>query len=487
MSLRALWVIKLSSTRKEKCLYFRKFPTSEKKAKTIDGDAYVPLPQTEYFIQLLLTEVRLSAASSKFIVARDTCSKEDEKPVFELETSAGKLWPIVVIQQYGLLLCCLPLVEQGSQNKPPLVHIPSVSLGFSLLCGISDFLRTQTSQEFASRLAELPDFINEAAPFGIPRDTCSDTVLAKLANKVLSVPKSQKQPAWKPVLYKGKACIYLAVSECIKAAQCEQGELQDFWDVYGSIICKADLEGALPDITLNISHQSDVDCVPLDHLTIHPCVQSADSAELDTVVSRDSVPSRRIRFTPPAEMFTLCHYTASRLQELPIFGVYQMTYDSRTAKFNVNLKLSDQIKNNFEYCELQIPFYNRGVISSFETTPSQGSTSLSPDKNIVVWNVGQKFPSKTLEVSMTAIVHFSETTSTPLSSAEELFCVGQNGYAQLYFKIPEFTHTGCYIDPKSIQVSPSTKFKLTTVREYFSTDYKIWNSYGDTLTTASRK
>ena len=44
---------------------------------------------------------------------------------------------------------------------------------------------------------------------------------------------------------------------------------------------------------------------------------------------------------------------------------------------------------------------------------------------------GQKFPSKTLDVSMTAVVYFSETASTPPSSAEELFCIGQNGYAQV--------------------------------------------------------
>lgn len=33
---------------------------------------------------------------------------------------------------------------------------------------------------------------------------------------------------------------------------------------------------------------------------------------------------RRIRFSPPAETFTLCHYSARRLQELPLFGSYNM-------------------------------------------------------------------------------------------------------------------------------------------------------------------
>ena len=33
---------------------------------------------------------------------------------------------------------------------------------------------------------------------------------------------------------------------------------------------------------------------------------------------------RRIRFTPPTEMFTLCHYTAQGPRELPIKAVYDM-------------------------------------------------------------------------------------------------------------------------------------------------------------------
>ena len=33
---------------------------------------------------------------------------------------------------------------------------------------------------------------------------------------------------------------------------------------------------------------------------------------------------------------------------------------------------------------------------------------------------------------------------------------------QLYFKIPDYTYSGSMIDPKSIQVSPAMKYKLTT-------------------------
>ena len=50
----------------------------------------------------------------------------------------------------------------------------------------------------------------------------------------------------------------------------------DVFDLYGTVSCKAELEGATPDITLNISS----DGLPLDNILIHPCVQSADTSNM---------------------------------------------------------------------------------------------------------------------------------------------------------------------------------------------------------------
>ncbi|XP_046351242.1 AP-5 complex subunit mu-1-like [Haliotis rufescens] len=486
MSIRAIWVVKLPSTNNKspKNIFFRKFPTVEKKTKQVEGSNYIAIPNSPQFLQQLLVETGLSQASGEFVGSRDQCSKQDEKPVFEVDTSSGRIWPFIVIEQQGVLYCCLVHVPQGAHLRPNIIEIPSVSLGFSLLCGVAEYIRAATSQELPARLTELHNFLNEAAPFGAPRDTCCESIVAKLAGRPITLPKSQKQPAWKPLLHKGKGVIYLSVSEYIKAAQCEQGETHDSWDVYGSVSCRADLEGALSDITLNVSHQSDGDCVALDHLLIHPCVQSADSGIVDAAsMTQSHPPPRRLRFIPPTEMFILCQYSVTGLQELPIFGVYQMKCDAKIANLTVKLKLNNQVKNMFEYCEVQIPFFNRGSISMHDSSPSQGSVTLAPDKTILVWNVGQKFPSKTLEVTMSANIQFSGPALSP-SSPEDRFCSGQSSYAQLYFKIPEFTQSGCCIDPRSIQVSPSAKFKLTTVREYLSTDYKIWNSYGDVLSTS---
>ena len=41
-------------------------------------------------------------------------------------------------------------------------------------------------------------------------------------------------------------------------------------------------------------------------------------------IGRDRAIPRRIRFAPPSEMFTLCHYTVSRVKKLPITGSLEM-------------------------------------------------------------------------------------------------------------------------------------------------------------------
>ena len=66
-----------------------------------------------------------------------------------------------------------------------------------------------------------------------------------------------------------------------------------------------------------------------------------------------------------------------------------------------------------------------------ESSVNHGTLLLSPDKNVLVWNIGQKFPQKSSEISISAIVQLSETKQT--GSIEDKFCVGQNAYAQVIF------------------------------------------------------
>ena len=46
-----------------------------------------------------------------------------------------------------------------------------------------------------------------------------------------------------------------------------------------------------------------------------------------------------MRIMPPQESFTLCHYTANLLRELPIDGFYQMKASNESV---------DKFKNNIE-------------------------------------------------------------------------------------------------------------------------------------------
>ena len=64
-----------------------------------------------------------------------------------------------------------------------------------------------------------------------------------------------------------------------------------------------------------------------------------------------------------------------------------------------------------------------------DSSVQHGNILLSPDKNVLVWNIGQRFPQKSSEISISAIVQLSDTKET--GSIEDKFCVGQNAYAQV--------------------------------------------------------
>lgn len=90
-----------------------------------------------------------------------------------------------------------------------------------------------------------------------------------------------QQPSWKPALHKGKNQVYFTITEQIRAVQYDNASIADQWNLYGTVTCRAELEGVLPEITLNVTHVSDAPALPLDYLLTHPCVQSAEAQGLD--------------------------------------------------------------------------------------------------------------------------------------------------------------------------------------------------------------
>ncbi|WAR19087.1 AP5M1-like protein [Mya arenaria] len=293
-----------------------------KKSKLLSGDSYVPIPANPDFAKAICHELALmdQKGSDLYVCERDSCRQVQEKPVYEVNTGAGKLWPLVIVEQ----------VEQ--------------------------------------RTSDLYAFLSHAAPYGSVVDTSVDSVLAKVSNKFTAASKSLKQPSWRSASHRGKNQMYLAITEHVRSTQYDRENVEDVWEVYGTVTCKAELEGHTPTVTMTISQATEGEVTPINHLLIHPCVQSADAYILEE--GRDRAIPRRLRFTPPLEMFTLCHYTAEKPSRPPITGSFEMFVEEDRAKVKASLQLSEAVKNNFDYCELQIPFGKRKSVPS---TPGGGN------------------------------------------------------------------------------------------------------------------
>ncbi|KAI0227893.1 AP-5 complex subunit mu-1 [Lamellibrachia satsuma] len=480
MSLRAVWILSTRGTDPWNLLFSRTFPTVEKRAKTFNGENYVPLPDSHEFVESLVADLGLKHPKHEFLQCRDTCSRKDESPVYEVNTVTGHLWPVLVLELHSLLFCCLPLVEEDLSQKPPIINIPGVYVGFNLLLGMSEFLGILPRNVTKShpKLVELYIYVGEAAPFGTPVTVDPALVSACIQGRTVyaSAKQLEKVPAWKPFIYKGKNHIHLSVREKVQAAQYGKLDVPDICEVYGTVSCKADLEGTSPKVTVTLGHLPDSNRMLLHNLLTHPCVQEFN------IEKTPSGSSHTLHFTPPLEMFPLCHYMVQSQPEPPIKGFYQMKGE-KLVELLVQLRLDCHVKNAMDYCELQMPFFHRGPILNVDSSPSHGSILLSKDKKTLVWSIGQKFPSKSLEVLLKATLKFGKYEVLQNESGEGGFCVGQTSYANLLFKIADFTHSGTVIDPKNVQLEASAKYKVTTAYEYTSAEFKIWNSHGDVPAT----
>ncbi|XP_071070016.1 AP-5 complex subunit mu-1 isoform X1 [Dasypus novemcinctus] len=476
MAQRAVWLIShepgapLCGTMR----FSRRYPTVEKRAKVFNGASYVPIPEDGPFLKALLFELRL-LDDGDFVESRDSCSRINKTSVYGLPVGGEELWPVVAVLKTGIIYACLPLVEQTLSPYPPLISISGISQGFELLFGLQDFLSSgqQNDTELSTKLRQLPELLLQTCPFGTLLDANLQNALENI--NFASVSQLQKQPAWKVGAYKGKPQVSISITEKVKSMQYDKQDIADMWQVVGAVTCKCDLEGIMPNVTISLSLPTNGS--PLQDILVHPCVTSLDSAILTSSsidMMDDSAFSGpyKFPFTPPLESFNLCYYT-SQVPVPPILGFYQMKEEEVQLKITVNLKLHESVKNNFEFCEAHIPFYNRGPITHLEYKVSFGQLEIFREKSLLIWIIGPKFP-KSMEITLSGTVTFGAKSHE--KQPFDQICIGGTAYVKLHFRILDYTLTGCYADQHSVQVFTSGKPKISTHRKLISSDYYIWNS-----------
>lgn len=480
MSLRALWIISQGKGENASIRFSRRFATVEHRAKILAGSLYTAIPEENNFLQLLLTELGLSDPDKPYVALRDDCLYRPRSPALELRIDGpqrGILWPVLAISQGPLILACLPLVDAPAEPRPPLANLLSVSQGLTLLAGLQSFLLGSggkaDSETLSSHLAMLPSILLQVCPLGTPLDI---PPLGPPATSAVAISSgSQKQPAWKTGLHRGRASVNVALTETVRSMQYGNRSRQDLWDVYGTVTCKCEVEGVLPNVMVTLTLPPNGS--PLQDIMVHPCVTSLDSSIL-TSSSVDNYDGSgfsgpyKFPFSPPMESFRLCSYT-SQVPVPPILGLYSLKEEDSQLRISVTLKLHESVKNNFEYCEAHLPFYNRVQMGSVDVKVSSGQLDVSKEKNLLVWGLGQKFP-RSREVTMEGKISFSGSAPGPTDP----LCTELTAYIKLYFKVPDITLSGCCVDQHSVQVYSSTKPRIVTSRELLSKEYFIWNSTG---------
>lgn len=317
MAQRAVWLLRhepgtaLGGTVK----FSRRYPTVEKRAKIFNGKSYVPVPEDGPFLKALLFQLRLLDDDKDFVERRDSCSHINKSPVYELLVGGEELWPVVAFLRDDMIYASVPLVERALSPRPSLISISGVSQGLELLFGIQDFLYSnqKNDTDLNTKLSQLPDLLLQACPLGTLLDANLQNSLTSINFSPVTQP--QKQPAWKVGTYKGKPQISISITEKVKCMQYGKQDIADTWQVVGTVTCKCDLEGIMPNVTVSLNLPTNGS--PLQDIIVHPCVTSLDSAiltssSIDTMDDSAFSGPYKFPFTPPLESFNLCHYTSQR-------------------------------------------------------------------------------------------------------------------------------------------------------------------------------
>ncbi|KAG2621148.1 hypothetical protein PVAP13_3NG220200 [Panicum virgatum] len=368
----------------------------------------------------------------------------------------------------GLLDSLTGSIGISARSKPIVAPVaaPTASVSSPVGAAQSDSLKGGV-RPFDKDL--LRNFIIGAMPFGTPQDL-NYTNVTSIRTTGFSgdpLPTDQKQPAWKPYLYKGRQRILFSSLETINAALYDRDDVPDFLSVSGQVTCRAELEG-LPDVSL-----------PLTGLkTAH--------VELSMVSENEGA-------------------------------------------FLFKLTLMEGYKSPFimEFCMITMPFPRRRV-ASYEGNPSIGTVSMT--EHSIEWRIvssGRGLSGRSIEATFPGTVKFLPRTTQRTNSSfrlvtstaytedsdseqdnvkngaslddyimekinkdlqavdlEEPLSWQAYNYAKVSFKITGGTLSGLTIDPKSVNIYPSVKAPAEYTMQASSGDYILWNTLGKCPTAA---
>ncbi|CAM0949909.1 unnamed protein product [Alopecurus aequalis] len=367
----------------------------------------------------------------------------------------------------------------------------------------------------------LRNFIIGAMPFGTPQDLNYGNVTSIRTTGFTAdpLPSDQKQPAWKPYLYKGRQRTLFSSLETINAALYDRDDVSDFLSVSGQVTCRAELEG-LPDVSLPLTG---LKAARVEVSSFHHCVQA----------SEPSGDKQSLIFQPPIGNFVLMHYQAPCKSDPPVKGFYQLSMVSENeGAFLFKLRLMETYKSPFlmEFCTVTMPFPRRRV-ASYDGIPSVGTVSMT--EHSIEWRIvssGRGLSGRSIEAAFSGTVRFHSKTAQRVNSSflsvsttaytEDSDCEQDNtknssnlddylmekmnkdlpavdleeplswhayNYAKVSFKIVGCTLSGLIIDPRSVTIYPSVKAPVEYSMQASSGDYILWNTLGKCPTAALPK
>lgn len=420
--LRGLWIFHAESD--VRLLMSRRFPTVERKMQRLLGEDYVALPCDEDINVMFITEILHEEEDhyippgipepfhSDFQQGSFAWNTEQEAHAEKLwpmgpisSICKGKIWPVLFLFKKGFYLVTVVALEKKYKiEQVRALELPQITAAFAVLEDICDFIPASLTILDVSGISELQYYIRSAIPFGSPVNTnyhLLRMVRHGFPNKEDET--TQRSPAWKPFLYKGKSKLMLSIVETVNCTLYGKPEYEDECFIAGSVYCCVDI-GGIPEICVPISFHNEQAQLP--EISVHNCAHVVGG------IKAAKEESFKISCAPPTGPFVLCRYRFAKSPIVPIRGFYQIK-EMSPVEFRLMLQIQFHpiVGNTFWSCQVRLPFHHRGVIKSHDLKCTGGSFSLTDQGQSILWNLNVRRPRGNLETNLLGELIFESPQS----------------------------------------------------------------------------